>query len=189
MKENVRNGVDESCLEMPQVIIMHGYTSSCENMRYQNLPYETIKVNVDHDKLTWQETYEIYDRLTKDSIANQGSNIILLGHSLGGWWARYFVEKYDLKAVLLNPLVDLKTTVTAIPDRAEYEKHTTGIGKRQGGSITYYIELPDEVINYQKIIDILHKDGKVIIKQGGHHRIRWPENIPQMLIDAHAAPK
>lgn len=184
MREIASVKIDGAQPGKPKVIIFHGYTGSCENARYQNLPYETIKVNVDHDRLTWQETYEIYDKIVKKAIEDWEGNIILLGHSLGGWWARYFVKQYGLTAVLLNPLVDLKTIDIDIPDRAEYEKHMADIEHKQGGSITYYIEQPDEVINFEPIIEALHKDGKVIIKQGGHHRIEWPENIPQLLIDA-----
>lgn len=176
--------IDKGYLKKPRVIIFHGFDSSCENARYQNLPFEIVRVDVDHKKLSWQEVHDIYDNLIMDTIKSWGSNIILLGHSLGGWWARYFVKQYGLKAVLLNPLIDIKTTETKIPDRDEYEKHMADIKERLSGSITYYIELPDEVIKYEAVIDGLHNDGEVIIKQSGHHRIRWPEIIPQLLISA-----
>ena len=53
--------------------------------------------------------------------------IYLMGSSLGGYWCSWLVEKYDLRAVLINPAVqpsmlipefigaELKTTTPRIP--------------------------------------------------------------------------
>ncbi len=173
---------DKSSFVESKVLIFHGFDSSCENPRYQNLPFETVGVNVDHRKLSWQEVYNIYNDLITEASKGAGK-IILLGHSLGGWWARYFARKNGLRAVLLNPVVEFHTTKTAIPEREEYEKHKADLKNWHGGRITYYIELPDEVIDYSSVLDDLRKDGQVITRDGGHHRIRWPETIPQLLID------
>lgn len=36
----------------------------------------------------------------------ESTPVYLMGSSLGGYWATWLAEKYDLKAVLINPLVD-----------------------------------------------------------------------------------
>lgn len=171
-------------VDEPKIIIFHGYTSSCANARYQNLPFETIRVDVDHDSYSWQQTHDIYENLIREAMESSDSSLILLGHSLGGWWARYFVKKFDLRAVLLNPLVDVATSEVNMRDRNLYADHQADLEKWHGGRIIYYIELPDDVINFASVMPCLKKDGAVIIREGGHHRIRWPEIIPELLRDA-----
>lgn len=168
-----------------KVVIMHGYTSSCQNERYLNLPFATAGVDVEHDQHTWQQVCDIYEKLLVDAGRGFDGRLILLGHSLGGWWARYFARKYDLAAVLLNPLADVHTAVgVKIPDAAIYaEKQLEMAAWPVRGQLTFYIEQPDDVIDYSKILPELQKEGRVIVKQGGHHRIRWPENIAHMLVE------
>ncbi len=169
-----------------KVVIMHGYTSSCENERYMGLPFATCGVNVEHDQHTWQQVCDIYEKLLQEARCGFEGKLILLRHSLGGWWARYFARKYDLAAVLLNPLADIHTAIDVkIPDAAVYAEKQLEMAARQGrGQLTFYIEQPDETIDYSEILPELQKEGRVIIKQGGHHRIQWPENIASMLLDA-----
>jgi predicted esterase YcpF (UPF0227 family) len=170
------------------VVIFHGYTSSCQNQRYLHLPLQTAGIDIDHDRTDWQQIHDMYSALLAETFQKADrENVILLGHSLGGWWARYFADKLRLRAVLLNPLVDILATNTKIPDRDRYLCCQPEIGRFAGsGLLTYYIELPDEVIDYEKTIDLLQRDGRVIIKNGGHHRIRWPENIAEILLDVAA---
>lgn len=162
---------------------MHGYTSSCENERYLGLPFATCGVDVEHDSYTWRQVCDIYEKLLEEARSGFDGRLILLGHSLGGWWARYFARKYDLAAVLLNPLADVRTAVgVKIPDVAAYaEKQLEMAAWPERGQLTFYTEQPDDVIDYSQILVDLEKEGRVIVKQGGHHRIRWPENIAPML--------
>ena len=37
---------------------------------------------------------------------DQGIQPIMMGRSLGGYWAQYFAHKYDLKAIMINPMLE-----------------------------------------------------------------------------------
>ena len=50
---------------------------------------------------------ETLTTLEKLVVQYQHEPLYLVGSSLGGFWATWLVEKYDLKAVLVNPLVNL----------------------------------------------------------------------------------
>lgn len=169
-----------------RVVIMHGYNSSCQNERYLGLPFATFGGNVLHDQHSWRQVCEIYEKLLEEAGSGFDGRLILLGHSLGGWWARYFARKYDLAAVLLNPLADIHAIVDdRIPDAAAYaEKQLEMASWPERGQLTFYIEQPDDVIDYSKMLPELHKEGRVIVKHDGDHRIKWPENIAPMLLEA-----
>lgn len=40
-------------------------------------------------------------------VEESATSLYLIGSSLGGFWATWLAEKYDLRAVLINPVVDL----------------------------------------------------------------------------------
>lgn len=43
--------------------------------------------------------------LLTDFIEQQGQSVVVIGSSLGGFYASYFAARYSLKAVLINPAV------------------------------------------------------------------------------------
>lgn len=44
---------------------------------------------------------ELEEHINKQLKSNK--NLLLIGNSLGGYWANYFSEKYKLKCILINP--------------------------------------------------------------------------------------
>lgn len=50
-----------------------------------------------------KETQYKLQKFVEDTLPEP---VYLMGSSLGGYWSTWLVEKYDLKAVLINPLVD-----------------------------------------------------------------------------------
>lgn len=61
----------------------------------------------------------ILDGLVENIVdKGQGENIYLMGSSLGGFWATWLAERYQLKAVLINPAVSIEVLM---PDYIDIE--------------------------------------------------------------------
>lgn len=158
----------------PLIIIFHGYESSLDSEKYQNLPFESIGINMNYH-LPFNLIQKLFEELIQKHLDRY---MIFLGHSLGGWWARYFAKKYNRSALLLNPVVDINRVNINIPNKSLY-KNVYSFEPYPRAEIQYYIELPDDVINYN--FDALEKEGSVEIGEG-NHRIKHKEKISELLI-------
>lgn len=94
---------------MPSLLYIHGFLSSPESLK----AVQTGKWLHDHRPHTrylcpFLTPYPDETRVTLETLVEQsGSPVHLIGSSLGGFWATWLAEKYDLRAVLVNPVVDL----------------------------------------------------------------------------------
>jgi len=111
---------------------------------------------------------------------------ILIGSSLGGYYAIHLAEKYALKAVLLNP--SLKPYKTLKPYtgtqyrycdnepfkwKKRYLKELKSLKvKPKKGKYLVLLQSKDEVLNYKKTLKVFKKlpNAKVIVEYGGNHR-------------------
>ena len=94
---------------MPTLLYIHGFLSSPYSLKCQQLGEW---LNRHRPRLRYlcpfltpypDETRGTLEELVESS---QGP-VYLMGSSLGGFWATWLAEKYDLRAVLINPAVDL----------------------------------------------------------------------------------
>jgi uncharacterized protein len=107
----------------------------------------------------------------------------LIGASLGGYYALYLGDKYNLKAVLINPAVNAPETLErAIGhgvnyyDNSSYEWNEGHLEMLE----SYEIEEPnlenllvllqkgDEVLDYEEALEVL-EGAKMIVEEGGTH--------------------
>ncbi|WP_321470842.1 YqiA/YcfP family alpha/beta fold hydrolase [Halarcobacter sp.] len=119
---------------------------------------------------------------------NKDENIGLVGSSLGGFYAIYLANKYNLKAVLINPAVYPYKTLDKIGMAMNYYDGTSfevtkdhidylkAIEVNQIESQEKFLTLlqtEDEVLDYTEAADKL-SDSELIIEEGGNHSF---ENI------------
>ena len=109
--------------------------------------------------------------------------VYLIGSSLGGYYSLYLSDKYDLKAVLINPAVNAPQTLErAIGhgvnyyDDSSYEWNESHIDML----VNYEIEEPnvdnlfvllqegDEVLDYEEAQEFL-EGSKMVVEEGGNH--------------------
>ncbi|WP_157772284.1 YqiA/YcfP family alpha/beta fold hydrolase [Zobellella denitrificans] len=99
-----------------------------------------------------------------DELITRYSPVLLVGHSLGGYWALVKSQQHGLPCVLVNPQL--------YPSfRADYSE--LEIAGCDDGVLRFaYLELGDEVLDIQRIRRAL--DGGVAelyCADGGHHRV------------------
>ena len=122
-----------------------------------------------------------------EEILASSSFDLLIGSSLGGFYATYLAEKHQMKAILLNPSTQPWETLAAYVGwqkrfcdeevfefKAIYlEQLKTLQSLPQKGEYLLLLQSEDEVLDYTKA-QSLYNTHKVIVEYGGNHRF---ENI------------
>ncbi|MEA2047479.1 MAG: YqiA/YcfP family alpha/beta fold hydrolase [Campylobacterota bacterium] len=173
---------------MAKILYIHGFASCGEGNK----------------SLTLQSYFGQEDVLTidlppspKDAIEKLEALIdsfkveLLIGSSLGGFYATYLAEKYQLKSVLVNPSTQPWETLSPYVgwqkrycDEEVFEfkaryledlKTLQTIPKR--GKYLVLLQSEDEVLDYAKA-QSFYNEHKIIVEYGGNHRF---ENIDDYL--------
>ena len=120
---------------------------------------------------------------TLEELIESYDEVQLIGSSLGGYYALYLAEKYNIKAVLINPsiypYVTLKKAVGDAPsfyDDSHYswlESHLEmlkpyEIDTQNQKNFMLLLQKGDEVLNYREAITKL-PSAKQVIEEGGSH--------------------
>jgi predicted esterase YcpF (UPF0227 family) len=112
-------------------------------------------------------------------------DIHLIGSSLGGYYATYLADKYNLKAVLINPstkptvtLAKVKGTPPNFYDGSFFswvDEHIEKLKKydvkdEDIKSELYFLltQTEDELLDYKLGVE-KYKGGKMIVEEGGNH--------------------
>jgi predicted esterase YcpF (UPF0227 family) len=137
---------------------------------------------------------------TLDQLARQCKRLEeplhLIGSSLGGYYALYLAERYDLHAVLVNPslrpwetLAAHTGTGTNYYDGARFEwssRHVESLKKYRIDTPTHperillMLQSGDEVLDYRQALELL-PDSPRILEEGGSHSFEGFENhLPEI---------
>lgn len=123
-----------------------------------------------------------------EMLLEKDENVGLVGSSLGGYYAIYLANKYDLKAVLINPAIYPYKTLDKIGMATNYydgssfemtRNHAESLKnfevayiKNQENFLTL-LQTEDEVLDYTQAEEKLSQ-SELIIEEGGNHSF---ENI------------
>ena len=136
--------------------------------------------------------------MVEDHIKRSGADrIVVVGSSLGGFYANYLAEKYGCKAVVLNPAVraarELAPHVgmmTAYDSdepfdfRPEYidELKSLQVDKISNPSQYFLIAAKgDELLDWQEMVDF-YPGAKQLVLEGSDHGIAdYADHLPQVL--------
>jgi len=173
---------------MKRIIYIHGFKSCGMGEKskavkdYFNIPALTPDLPFSPKKAI---------NLLKSLITPQ---TILIGSSLGGYYAIYLAEKFSLKAVLINPSLKPYKTLkpyTGIQYRycdnkpfawkKKYLKELKNYKTEpKRGKYLLLLQSKDEILNYKKTLNKFKNrpNAKVIVEYGGNHRF---ENIRDYL--------
>ncbi len=169
---------------MSKILYIHGFSScgvgnkSTELKKYfssdevlsPNLPYSPLEAIQYLENILQNETIDL-----------------LIGSSLGGFYATYLAEKYGMKAVLLNPSTQPWKTLAPYVGKqkrfcdedlfdfkASYiEEMKTLEVLPVKGQYLLLLQSEDELLDYTKA-QSLYNTQKIIVEYGGNHRF---ENI------------
>jgi predicted esterase YcpF (UPF0227 family) len=179
---------------MPSLIYIHGFLSSPLSAKAEITRQWLLKNNSDIEFYCPQlppypnETQQILDALV-ERLSSQ--SVYLMGSSLGGFWATWLAEKYNLPAVLINPAVspqkfmpkyldiDLKSYHT--DDSYRLQQHHIDEIIAADVSVTRYknywllVQMGDETLDYRDAVK-KYAHCKQTIEAGGDHSFQGFEN-------------
>lgn len=170
------------------ILYLHGFASCGDSNKTRLLKehFEDIlspDIPVDPD-----EAISFLQKLIVDNEVD-----LLIGSSLGGYYAAYLAEKFQIKTVLLNP--STQPFITLAPYVGTNEFFCTGksfewtrehihklmpyaISKNSiKAPVLVLLQKGDEVLDYTKAAE-LYGDYKVVVQEGGNHRF---ENLDEYI--------
>jgi predicted esterase YcpF (UPF0227 family) len=170
---------------MTTIIYFHGWGSIGDSIKSRSLKSEFNSYTVIAPDLPVNpiEVEKLVDDLIKECTDYP---IILVGTSLGGFYANYFAHKFNIQCFLINPSTNpSKTLERKLGDNINYatKEHfefkeeylkrysemETLINKSiDCNLITLFLSRDDDVIDYQSTLKVLTKCKTVITDDGGH---------------------
>jgi predicted esterase YcpF (UPF0227 family) len=165
-------------------------------MLRQNMP-ELLSLSYDY--VNPDHAYQKISTLIEE-ILDTDEHLILAGTSLGGFWANYFAQLYELKCVIVNPVLHPSITLQkAIPfsplknfysaeeriftyeNALAYKKYEVGI--KPNPFRTVVLAKNDEVLDYTETEKFYRGKGKIIYTEEGH-TIRDHQRIAGIIKEA-----
>jgi len=182
------------------VIYLHGFCSSAASFKAQ-----LVKNYIDQRK---QNTLFLIDlpfspaqamSIIESHIVSLGDEPWgVVGSSLGGFYATYLSQKYDKKAVLINPAVEAHLLLEKVlGENKNYHsgeifnftaEHLKQLEKmylpslKQADNLLLLTQTGDEVLDFQKGVDYYQGSEQVVVN-GGDHGFADYENYLDKTID------
>ncbi len=136
--------------------------------------------------------------LAMELMENHGSdNILLIGSSLGGYYANWLAEQTGCKAVLLNPVIDpwkikidMDSASDAVElsewrmDRERYEKELLQIQIHEITRPERYLLIAatgDELLDYRQMSEHYKNARQIIIDGSDHSLTDFPNYFDEIL--------
>jgi len=171
-------------LKNNRILYLHGFASCGEGNKSSELKKYFGKKNVLSPDLSPSplDTIMMIEGLLKSEDID-----LIIGSSLGGFYATYLAEKCQMNAILLNPSTEPWKTLAPYVgwqkrfcDEEVFEFKTVYLEQLKTmevaprrGKYLVLLQSEDEVLDYTKAQSLYNKH-KVIVEYGGNHRF---ENI------------
>ncbi len=179
---------------MINVLYIHGFNSSPLSMKAE-LTRQYFVSNYPEVKFYCPQVAASPNAAIKqlENIITLASNStwLVMGSSLGGYFATYLAEKYQLQAVLINPAVkpfDLMQAYLGeqvnpytqeryqIKDQHIADLKALEQEKISKNNYLVMVQTGDEVLDYQQAVE-KYRHCQLVIEQGGDHSFIDYENI------------
>lgn len=172
---------------MPTLLYLHGYNSSSQSKKALQTK-QWLALNAPHIKFICPDlppfAKSAVDMLSSIIEAHHPESVFVVGSSMGGFFASYLIEQYDLRGVLINPAVNpTRGLANWIGENINYmsgEKwlfephHIDEFRQFESKRITLksnylvLLQTGDDVLDYRDA-QIHYAGAKIIIEQGGDH--------------------
>lgn len=170
--------IDRKFNDLMKILYIHGYDGTPHGEKYAMLRQcypEAEILAPQHDSIP-QNVYHLLDGIASGLDAHQD---VIIGSSLGGFWANYFSLRYGLRAVLLNPVVSPVKKLahlgcSFVADYGLFEKEEDSLRRPPG--IVLLAE-DDDVLPYREACEHFAGVCDVRVLKTGGHRLNDPASL------------
>ncbi|MGE8623085.1 YqiA/YcfP family alpha/beta fold hydrolase [Acinetobacter schindleri] len=153
-----------------KILFFHGLDSSRESTKFHAIDADhKYCIDVDYRNLNYATVAEFYNEIIEKIHPD-----ILVGHSLGGYWALKMSQQHQIPCVIANPSLApyFRDDYPAICDN-DLQHDIPQLA---------YIELGDEILDMHAVQSQLEDYMQVEAVPGGHHRLETPERINPLIL-------
>ncbi|MFT5117600.1 MAG: putative esterase YcpF (UPF0227 family) [Kiritimatiellia bacterium] len=188
---------------MPQLLYIHGFLSSPQSYKAQQMQCWLQQHHPEiiyHCPLLTPHPDDCVNTLINivETARATKDPLYLMGSSMGGFWASYLAERYDLPAILINPAVDV---IELMPryleqplqnyhtddvyclkadDLVQLSRYDTPIIKRHN-NYWLLVQEGDETLDYRLAVT-KYRQCQQTIEQGGDHSFQGFERFHEQAI-------
>ncbi len=181
---------------MSHLVYIHGFLSSPDSLKAVQigdwLQAKRADISYHCPALT---AYPAQTRNTLENLVESLSPapVYLMGSSLGGYWATWLAEKYDLRAVLINPLAKpdrlLSSDYLNVELKNYYSEETYTLTETDAKDLlavdvaeiklvdNYWlmVQTADEELDYRLAVE-KYSGCRQLVEEGGDHSFQGFEN-------------
>lgn len=162
------------------IFYLHGFGSNSNSQKVSFLKSKFSDVESFDIPIRADEAYCCIKKfLVEHFTISNLDEPILVGTSLGGFWANYFAQEYKLSCLLMNPSLEpwhtlkLEHAFNMVPDwqekyANEYLNYKTQIVS--GIPRIVLLEQDDKILDYKVAYDAFINKSKIVVSKGGTHR-------------------
>ena len=159
------------------IIYLHGFNSDSSSITIKEIRKEIPGlVSISYDYINADIAFEEVRLLVEDTL-KKDPELIIAGTSLGGFWANYFAQKYQLKCLLVNPAINPSVTLQKAVEFSPLLNYNSGETREftfENADAYKKFEVPvefginDEVIDYRKSEEISMNKETIMLTEEGH---------------------
>jgi predicted esterase YcpF (UPF0227 family) len=181
------------------IVYLHGFNSAPSSHKAQTMAAFLDKRGMGDQfecPALPHQPFEVIAMIERLPALRRPGAVTFVGSSLGGFYATWLAEKYETRAILIQPAVfphiGLEKYLGAqknLYTGAEYEltpAHLQGwrelfVEKVDPERYLLLLETGDEVLDYREAVS-KYEGARMVIRQGGDHMLQsFPEHLPRML--------
>ena len=185
------------------VVYLHGFRSSPRSSKAVITGKAVQALSTLANPIEWYcpqllaSPKESIDLLKKHIEGSKHDRLVVMGSSLGGYYANYLAEKYACKAVVLNPAVraprELASQVGVLTSydtdepydfRPEYIDQLKDLQVEAITNPSRYFLMAakgDELLSWEEMVEF-YKGSEQLVLEGSDHGIsEYPDHLPKVL--------
>lgn len=183
-----------------RIVYAHGFRSASRSVKALQLAAYVAQHHIDVDLVTPDLSFDpavALDQLSRACAGATAEELVVIGSSLGGFYAAVLAEKTGCRAMLLNPSIrpfvtlekylGTQTNMYTGETFAFTRQHITALREvfvprpTRPSRMLLIVETGDEVLDYREAVQYCEGATQIVVEGGDHALQSFIEHIPAVL--------